>query len=92
MIVLLILATVADTLLAVLLIAVSGFIFGGGPEGMHGDPSGAAMWSITMLVCIGTPIAGFVLRAKGLAGIGVLLAWLPPIGALLIAFAPFHPY
>jgi hypothetical protein len=91
-IVLLILATVVDILLAVQQIAVSGFIFGGGPEGGHGDPSGVAMWSIGMLACLGTPIAGFVLRSKDLAGIGVLVAWLPPIGALLITFVPLHPY
>jgi hypothetical protein len=30
-------AVVADLALAVLLVALSGFIFGGGPEGMHGE-------------------------------------------------------
>ena len=92
MIILLILASIVDVLLAALLIGVSGFVFGGSPEGGHGELSGVLMWSFGMLACIGTPIAGFVLRSKGQPGIGALVAWLPPVGALLIAFLPYHRY
>ena len=92
MLVLLILASIADFLLTVLLIAVSGFVFGGGPEGGHGDPSGVAVWSVGLIACIAAPILGFVLRSYGKAGIGTFVAWLPPIGALLITFVPYHPY
>jgi hypothetical protein len=92
MIVLLILATVVDLLLAALLIGVSGFIFGGGPEGGHGEITGVLMWSLGMLMCLGCPIAGFVLRAKRQPGSGVAVAWLPPLGALVVAFFPYHPY
>jgi hypothetical protein len=80
----LILGAIADLLLVVLLIAVSGFVFGSGPEGAHGDPSGVAMWGAGVLVCLAAPIAGFVLRAFGRAGTGVLVAWLPLIAALLV--------
>jgi hypothetical protein len=90
-IVLLILASVADGLLAVLLIAVSGFVFGGGPEGGHGDPSEVAIWSAGLILCIAAPIAGFVLRSFGRTGGGLVVAWLPPIGALLISLGVFDP-
>jgi hypothetical protein len=89
---LLILASIVDVLLGVLLIAVSGFVFGGGPEGGHGELTGVAMWTIGMLSCTAAPILGFVLRSLGRPGIGALVAWLPPIAALLITFAPYHPY
>lgn len=92
MIILLILASVVDVLLAALLIGIPGFIFGGGPEGGRGELTGVAMWTIGVLACIGAPIGGFVLRSYGRPGIGALVAWLPPIGALLLTFAPYHPY
>ena len=92
MIVLLILAAIVDLLLVALLVGVSGFIFGGGPEGGHGEISGVAVWTIGMLSCIGAPILGFVLRSFGKPGIGTLVAWLPPVAALLITFVPYHPY
>ena len=92
MIVLLILATIVDLLLAALLVAVSGFAFGGGPEGGHGEISGVLMWSFGMLTCIAAPVAGFVLRAKGRPGVGIGIAWLPPLATLLITVVPYHPY
>ena len=91
MIVLLVLSSIIDTLLAALLIAVSGFVFGGGPEGGHGELSGVAMWSLGLAFCVAAPIAGFVLRSFGRTGIGVVVASLPPVGALLITFGVFDP-
>ncbi len=92
MVILLILAALLDLLLAALLIAVSGFILGGGPEGGHGELNGVVMWSLGMLASIGCPIAGFVLRSKGMPGTSIVVAWLPPLAALLITFFPYHPY
>jgi len=89
--VLLVLASIVDVLLAALLIGVSGFIFGGGPEGSHGELSGVAMWGLGLFACIAAPILGFVLRSYGRPGIGALIAWLPPIGALLLTFGVFDP-
>jgi hypothetical protein len=91
MLALLILAAIVDILLAALLIAVSGFIFGG-HEGMGGDPSAVLVWSAGMLACVGAPIAGFVLRAYRKPGLGLLIALVPPVGALMLSFWPFHPY
>jgi hypothetical protein len=79
----LILASVVDLGLAVLLVAVSGFIFESG-GGLGGSPSDVAMWSGALLVSVAAPIAGFVLRARGLTGAGAAVAAAPPIiGALL---------
>jgi hypothetical protein len=46
-------------MLAVLLIAVSGFVFGAGPEGGHGDPAEVAIWTAGIMACIGAPILTF---------------------------------
>ncbi len=92
MIVPLILAAIVDLLLAALLVGVSGFVFGGGPAGGHGEITGVLMWSFGMLTCLGCPIAGFMLRAHRHPGGGIAIAWLPPFGALVVTFFPYHPY
>jgi hypothetical protein len=91
LLVLLILASVVDLLLAGLLIGVSGFIFEG-HEGLGGDPSAVLAWSTGLLACIVMPIAGFALRAYRKAGLGVLIAFGPLVGAFVVTFWPFHPY
>lgn len=89
---LLILASIADALLLVLLVAVSGFVFGGPPEGMNGAPSSVAAWAVGAIVCIAAPVLGFLLRRHGKPGIGVLIAWLPPAAALVLSSGVIHPY
>jgi hypothetical protein len=84
MLALLIVATIVDLALAALLIAVSGFVIGGGPESAHGDPFGVAMWAGSLTGCLAAPVAGFVLRAYGKASAAAVLAWLPPLAALLV--------
>jgi len=83
---LLIFATIADLLVAVVLVTVSGFIFGG-QEGLGGEPSAVLMWSLSLVVCLAAPIGGFVLRGRQLAGAGAIVAWLPAVVALVLAFA-----
>lgn len=82
---LLVALSVVDWLLGVLLIGVSGFVFGPGPEGMRSDLAGATGWTAAFVACIGAPILGFVLRAYGRIAIGVLIALLPPAGALVLS-------
>ena len=89
---LLILAAIVDALLAVLLVWVSGFIFGGGPEGSGGDPASVAAWSGALAVCIGAPVAGFILRARQRIGMGLAIALIPPLAALLLSSGVLHPY
>jgi hypothetical protein len=92
MTVLLILAAIVDVLLGVLLIAVSGFIIGSGPEGLGGNTSDMLVWIAGLVACIAAPIAGFVLRRFGRTGVGVLIALVPPAVALLLTSGIIHPY
>jgi hypothetical protein len=88
---LLIVAALADLALAALLIGVSGFLFGSGPESMHGGPIWMAAYVAAIVVCIVAPVAGFIVNARGKAGLGLALACMPPAGAL-VAFLMPPPY
>ena len=88
---LLVVASIADFLLAVLLIALSGFVFGG-HEGMSGDPSAVAAWAGALAACVAAAIFGFALRAYGRVAIGVAIALLPPLAALVLSSGILHPY
>lgn len=87
----LIIAAIADLALAALLIAVSGFMFGSGPESMHAGDLAAALYTAAVAACVALPVAGFVLDRKGKAPLGLALAWLP-LAAGLIALAIPAPY
>jgi len=58
-------AAVVDIAIAALLIAVSGFIFGAGPESMHGGVAAAAAYGAAVIFCITAPFIGFLLRRYG---------------------------
>ncbi|MBS0520369.1 MAG: hypothetical protein JSR90_16870 [Proteobacteria bacterium] len=88
----LILAAAADLGLAALLVGVSGFIFGGGPEGMNGETGAAIAWTAAFVATLLAPLLGFFLLRRRHPGLGVLVASLPPIGAVFLAFLPLHPY
>ncbi|HVZ50851.1 MAG TPA: hypothetical protein VG986_02720 [Pseudolabrys sp.] len=88
---LLIVAALADLALAALLIGVSGFLFGGGPESMHAGGLAMAAYAAAVIACIAAPVAGFFIKRNGKSGFGVLVAWLPPAGALLATMMP-APY
>jgi hypothetical protein len=87
----LVVATIIDLALAALMIGVSGFLFGSGPESAHGGTLMAAAYTAGVIACVAAPIAGFILHRRGKTGAGVLLAWLPPAGALLALAIP-APY
>ena len=89
--VLLVVATIADLALAALLIAVSGFIFGTGPESTHAGSLAAAGYIAAIVGCVVAPAAGFVLNRRGKPGVGVAAAWLPVAGALVTMAIP-APY
>ncbi len=88
---LLIAAATVDVLLAALLVAISGFVFGPGPESMHGGPWVAAGWTAMVAGCLIAPVIGFVMRAYRRPAGGILVAWLPPAGALILSALP-APY
>ena len=88
---LIVVAAVADLALAALLVAVSGFIFGSGPESTHAGNLAAAGYIAAVIGCVVAPIAGFVLNRRGKPGVGVAAAWLPIAGALVTMAIP-APY
>jgi hypothetical protein len=88
---LLVLAAIADLAIAGLLVAVSGFIFGSGPESMHAGAPMAVGYVAAVLACLAAPVAGFIFNARGKGGLGLAVALLPPAGALLAAAMP-APY
>jgi hypothetical protein len=84
-------AAVIDLALAALLIGVSGFLFGSGPESMHGGGLLLAAYSAGVIACVVAPVAGFVFNGRGKTGAGILIAWLPPAAALAATMLP-APY
>ena len=88
---LLVLATVANGALAALLVGVSGFLFGGGPESMHAGALAATGYVFAVIACLAAPIVGFILNKRGKTGAGVAAAWLPIAGALTALAMP-APY
>jgi hypothetical protein len=88
---LLIVAALIDLALAVLLIAVSGFITGGGPQSMNAGGLAAAAYWAAVVACVAVPVAGFILNKRGKTAAGLMLAWLPPAGALVATLMP-APY
>ena len=91
MMALLVIAAIADLALAALLVAVSGFIFGSGPESMHGGGLLVAAYVLAVLACVVAPVAGFIFNRRGKAGLGVFVALLPLFGALIAVMVP-APY
>ena len=87
----LVLATLVDLALAALMIGVSGFIFGSGPESAHGGALLAVAYTAGVIACVAAPIAGFVFSRRGKTGAGLIVAWLPVFGAL-VALAIPAPY
>lgn len=84
-------ATIVDLALAALMIGVSGFIFGSGPESAHGGSLLLAAYVAGVIACVALPVAGFIVNGRGKAGLGLLLAWLPAAGALIVMMIP-APY
>ncbi|MGN6573746.1 MAG: hypothetical protein ACTHLO_20240 [Pseudolabrys sp.] len=88
---LLIVAALVDLALAALLIAVSGFVTGGGPESMNAHGFATAAYWAAVVVCIAAAFAGFILNRKGKTTAALIAAWVPPAGALVAALLP-PPY
>ena len=88
---LLVVATVVDGAIAALLIGVSGFLFGGGPESAHAGAPAAVAFVAAVIGCLAAPIVGFVFNKRGKTGLALAVAWLPAVGALLALMIP-APY
>jgi predicted Co/Zn/Cd cation transporter (cation efflux family) len=88
---LLIIAVLVDLALAALLVAVSGFVTGGGPESTNAHGFAAAAYWAAVVVCIAAAFAGFILNRKGKTAAALIAAWVPPAGALVATLLP-GPY
>jgi hypothetical protein len=89
--VLLVIAVVVGLSLAALLIGMSRILFGLGPESMHGGGLLTLAYAATVIACLASPVAGFVFHKYGKTGLWLVLAWLPPAGALVALMIP-APY
>ncbi len=87
----LIVATVADLALAALLIGVSGFLFGSGPESMHAGVLPILAYTAGVIACLAAPVIGFIFNRRGKIGAALAVAWLPVAGAFLALAIP-APY
>jgi hypothetical protein len=87
----LVVATIADLALAALMVAVSGFFFGAGPESMQSGGFAMAAYSAGVIACLAAPVAGFFFNARGQPRAALTVALLPPAGALLALMVP-APY
>ena len=84
-------AAVVDLALAALLIGVSGFLFGAGPESMQAGAWAAVAYAAAVIACIVAPVVGFAINRRGKAGAGLLVAWMPVLGGILALIIP-PPY
>lgn len=80
-----------DTALAALLIGVSGFQFGTGPESIHGGAAFLVAYVAAVIACIAAPLVGFVLIRRGKPAPGIIVAWMPVAGAFAAMLLP-PPY
>ena len=72
--------------LAILLIAISGFVFGG-PEGARGEASAVMGWGSTLAVCVLSPLLGLWMWRRGRRDLALAMTWLPPLAFLVGAVA-----
>jgi hypothetical protein len=84
-------ATVVDLAIAALLVAVSGFLLGTGPESLSASEGVEVIYAAGIIACVAAPIAGFVLNRIGRVAPAQFVAWLPCVGALVALIAP-APY
>jgi hypothetical protein len=87
-IVFLVLATIVDLAIAALLIGVSGFVFGSGPESYHGGTLFAAAYIAAVIACVVAPATGFILNAAAKPGPAQIVAWLPAVITLVVLVIP----
>jgi hypothetical protein len=70
----LVLAGLANLALAAPLIALSGFLFGSGPESMHGGAPSVAAYAAGVFACLAAPVAGFIFNRRAKVGPGLAIA------------------
>ncbi len=86
--ILLVLATIVDLAIAALLIGISGFLFGTGPESYHGGIWFAAAYMAAIIGCAVAPATGFILNAGQKHNAAQIVAWLPAVVAFAVLLIP----
>ena len=81
-------ATIVDLAIGALMIGVSGFIFEKGPEGGHAGNLALAFYVAAIIACAALALTGFILNRRDKTGLGIALAFLPPLGALIVMMIP----
>lgn len=74
-------ALLADAGVVILLIAISGFVFGG-PEGARGEIHAVMEWAGAVAAFVIPPALGLWFWRRGRPDVGLAFAWLPPLAAL----------
>ena len=82
------LAAIIDLAIAALLVGVSGFVFGSGPESYHGGTLFAVAYIGAVIACIIAPATGFILKAAAKHDAAQAVAWLPVVIALVVLVIP----
>ena len=84
----LVLAGIVGIAIIALLIGVSGFVFGSGPESYHGGMVFMGASIAAVIACIIAPATGFILNAAPKPGLAQVVAWLPAATALVVLVIP----
>jgi hypothetical protein len=84
----LVLATIIDLAVAALLIDISGFIFGRGPESMRAGALFGLVYFGAILACVAAPVVGFKLNGSGRPDAAQAIAWLPAVIAFAVMVIP----
>jgi hypothetical protein len=82
------LAAVVDLAIAALLIGVSGFFFGFGPESLGGGLGLEIAYMAAVIACVVAPATGFILNGAGKRRAAQIVAWLPALVALIVLATP----
>ncbi|MFG1479610.1 hypothetical protein V5F53_13225 [Xanthobacter sp. V4C-4] len=76
------LGLIADAVLVIVLLAISGFVFGG-PEGANGALAAVTGWGMTLAVCILSPLLALPMWRRGRRDLAVAMVWLPVIALMV---------
>ncbi len=76
------LGLLADAALVVLLLALSGVVFGAG-QGAGGEGAAILGWSLTLAVCVIAPLLALPMWRRGRRDMAIATIWLPVIALLL---------
>jgi hypothetical protein len=82
------LAAIIDLAITALLVGVSGFVFGSGPESYRGGILFTVAYIAAVIACIIAPATGFILETAAKHNAAQAVAWLPVLIALVVLVIP----